>query len=221
MALAGTTAREPEAEPEATRALRGWMWVWTTIGILVALVVIGYLLPINNALGDINGNLATADEAVGGAGGDVNPLPNRVGSINGSLGNIDQALKPIPNQADQIIAALSSIRSDLQSVDASLKDTSGSLVDTSGSLVDTSDTLITVLGVGRDIERTLESVQGSPPGNPGTGDIAQQVPQANRILTAAKGDTGNVLAQLVETDAHLNSICSSGVGGTLPGNCPG
>lgn len=197
-----------EPEPESSSGLTGWMWVWVTIGALVVIVVIGYLLGIVSALESIDGNLATADEAVGGAGGDVQPLPDHIETINGSLTSIDEALAPVPGQADQIIAALSSIDGTLTQVDSSLKDTSGSLVNTSGSLKDTSNVLASVLDGARSIESTLEAAQ-KPDDGSGTFHIHGRVAVANSVLETAKADTGNILGQLVHVNEHLESICNS------------
>lgn len=180
-------------------SLTGWMWTWVTIGALVVVVVVGYLLGITSALNNIDSNLATVDEAVTGAGGDVTPLPDHIQNINGSLTSIDTALQPVPGQADQIIAALTSINGTLQRVDASLKDTSSSLVNTDGVLK-------TVLNTARTIQGVLVDAE-DPPDRLGTENIHQRVSVANSVLTAAKGDTGNILSQLVQVNEHLDSVC--------------
>lgn len=231
------------ASSVASGALTRWMWVWIATGVLVVLVVIGFLLGIVSSLRSIDTALAEADRAVTGAGGDVVPLPAHVANVNGTLGDIDTSLKPIPGQADQIIAALSSVTGNLGKVDGSLKDTSGSLVDTSGSLkdtsgsligtsgslvetsgvlvnvsgslVDTSNILVTVRGQAGDITNTLKAAQ-SPPDKLGTENIWQRVQTANGVLHPAKADTANILSGLVDVNKHLTSIC-----GRLPqsGQC--
>ena len=139
------TPRRRAVDDQATFLSR-WLKVWVILLTVVTLVVVGYLIVITNSLASINGNLATAQRAVVGAGGNVVTLPNQVDRINGALAGIDPALKPIPGQADEIIAALTSINSKLTNTDASLKDTSailqtvlGTVNNVSGLLIDAND----------------------------------------------------------------------------------
>lgn len=188
------------------RFLRRWMTVWIVLLTVVTLVVVVFLVAITNSLADINGNLATADEAVTGAGGDVKSLPDQVERVNASLGGIDPALKPVPAQADQIIAALSSIDGKLRRTDSSLKDTSS--------------VLRTVLSQAGDIRGVLADAD-DPADKLGVQNIHQRVAFANgtgntgsfgtnaNSLTAAKADAGNILAGLVDVNKHLASICNS------------
>ncbi len=139
------TPRRRAGDDQATFLSR-WLKVWVILLTVVVLVVVGYLIVITNSLASINGNLATAQRAVVGAGGNVVTLPNQVDRINGALSGIDPALKPIPGQADEIIASLTSINSKLTNTDASLKDTSailqtvlGTVNNVSGLLIDAND----------------------------------------------------------------------------------
>jgi hypothetical protein len=139
------TPRRRAGDDQATFLSR-WLKVWVILLTVVVLVVVGYLIVITSSLASINGNLATAQRAVVGAGGNVVTLPNQVDRINGALAGIDPALKPIPGQADEIIAALTSINSKLTNVDSSLKDTDailktvlGTVNNVSGVLIDAND----------------------------------------------------------------------------------
>ncbi len=206
---AGTMA--PSGRAAASDAgsdfLKRWLVVWVVLLAVVTLVVVVFLVTITNSLASINGNLAVADRAVTGAGGDTKTLPDQVERINGSLGGIDPALKPIPGQADAIIASLVSIDGKLRRTDGSLRDTSG--------------VLRTVLGQVGDVRGVLVDAD-DPPDGLGVQNIHQRVAVANgqgntgrfqsspNNLTNAKADTGNVLARLQDVNKHLNNICNSG-----------
>ncbi len=118
-----------------------FLWIFTTLGLIVVVVVIGFLIGIVRALESIDDGLFTGSNSVTGATANVQPLPNYIQEINAALSDIDAALKPIPGQVADVSDSLQSIRGSAQEIDTSLKDTSGSLIDTSGSLVDTSATL--------------------------------------------------------------------------------
>lgn len=205
-------------QTQASPGTSGWMWVWVTIGILVLLVVIGFLIPTVQALDSIDDALTVADEAVTGAGGDVEPLPSHIETINSSLTNIDESLQPIGGQADEIIASLSSINGALTEVDSSLATTSGTLSGTSSGLEGTSATLADVEGLAGSIRNNLETTQASPDGL-GTEHIWQRVDVANATLGSILSDTGNIVPQLEESDRHLMSICNSVPTGAVAGPC--
>jgi ABC-type transporter Mla subunit MlaD len=211
--------RAPRASEDQARFLARWLKVWVALLTVVTLVVVVFLIFITNSLASINGNLATANAAVTGAGGDVKTLPDQVQNVNASLSGIDPALKPIPGQADQIIAALSSIDSKLRTTDGSL------------STIDSN--LSTVLGQAGSIRGLL--VDADNPGDRlGVQNIHQRVAVANGVgtpgpglgsgsgpgqgtgpfganphsLSAAKADAGNILAGLLDTNRNLTSACN-------------
>ncbi len=217
---AGYSARGGSSSQDTSRFLDRWLKVWIALLVVVTLVVVVYLIAITNSLASINGNLGVADRAVTGAGGDTKSLPDQVQGINASLAAIDPALKPIPGQADQIIAALTDIDNKLATTDGSLKDTSSSLQGTSGQLVDTSGILSRVNGQAGNIRENLNQAdQANGPCEPascapnklGVQNIHQRVAIANNVLTPAERDAVSILRGLEQVNTNLFSICSRGV----------
>ncbi len=209
--------------------LTKWLRVWVVLLVVVTAVVVVYLIVITNTLASINGNLATANRGVTGAGGNVVTLPSEVDTVNAALAGIDPALKPVPGQADQIIAALQSINNSLTAADGSLKDTSSTLSGVIGSVNSVRDVLIDAndpgdrLGV-QNIHRRVAAangqastaVGGAAAGGGGCGEFCRP-----GNLTAAEADAGNILRNLVSVNGHLNSVCRSFGVGLLAGSTAG
>ncbi len=238
------TAATPQSDyrfregADQSRFVARWLKVWVALLAVVTLVVVVYLIAITNSLASINGNLATADDAVTGAGGDVVTLPDQVESVNASLGGIDPALQPITGQAGAIIANLDSINGKLVDVNGSLIDTDNSLIDTNGTLVtidgslkNTTGVLQSILGLTTSIEGVLFNANepngpchsGRDPGAINSADnecsaeklgvqnIHQRVGIANGDLNPALGDADSIVASLGNDGA--------GVVGSLVGIC--
>jgi hypothetical protein len=207
----------PKRRPtdDRTTFLSRWLKVWVILLTIVTLVVVGYLVVITDSLASINGNLATAQRAVVGAGGNVVTLPNQVDRINGALGGIDPALKPIPGQADEIIAALTSINSKLTNTDASLKDTSavletvlGTVNNVSGVLIDANDPADR-LGV-QNIHQRVEAINGTSSPRQGAavaGGVCAHFCQQGTLATAEADarDISRVVNEGVKP--HAEAIC--------------
>lgn len=207
-----------------------WMWTWITVGILVVLVVIGFLVAISNALRSIDAGLAEAATAVKSIEGDASPLPSYIARINENLTAIDNQLESIPSQAASIEDGLNAIANSLVAIDGSLQDTSASLNDTEASLVDTSNVLVNVtnttgtiatslvdtsnilqnvLGRATTIQNVLVATQRVD--SQGTALIPINVARVNAILEPVQNDTSNIVARLGEVNANLTAICQSPV----------
>jgi len=188
----------------STTTLR-WLFVWITIAILVLIVVIGFLFGIASSLESIDHGLSEAKYSVGGANGDVRPLPAHLQDINANLTKVDGALKPLSNQANQIIAELGSIRSTLVLVDRSLGSTSGSLGNTSGSLVDTSGLLVGTSGSLRDTSGRLGDILGSLRSTSGSlGTTSGSLGKTSSTLTSAEGGLVSIRRLAGDIRARLN-----------------
>ena len=194
------------AQTDQAQFLKRWLAVWVALLTVVVLVVIVFLLKITDSLSSINHNLTSTDSHASGAGADVHRLPDQVQAINASLVAIDPALKPIPQQAVDILNTLTTIN--------------GKLVTTDGSLKDTAGNLHTILGQAKDIEAMLVDAD-DPPDGKGVQNIHQRVAFANGVgntgrfgtntntLTAAESDAQAIIAGLNDTNKHLTSICRS------------
>src|SRR5262249_25748661 len=85
-------------ESAATTSFARFLWIFASLGLVVVIVVIGFLIGIVRALESIDNGLYTASNSVAGATSNVQSLPDYIRSINGALGNIDNSLKPVPGQ---------------------------------------------------------------------------------------------------------------------------
>jgi methyl-accepting chemotaxis protein len=212
-----------------------FLWIFTTFGIIVIVVVIGFLIGIVRALESIDNGLFTSSNLAASATGNVTPLPDYIHTINSALTDIDTALKPIRGQVADATASLVSIRGTARGIDTSLTDTSASLTSTSGalttvsttltgadgsasaissSLVDTSSVLLNVHGIAQSIDGTLETIQNAD--SRGTALITPQVNNINNSLVGAEQDLVNINLQLQETNRHLTNICTSPTLSLLP-----
>ena len=222
---APTPARATRGDDTATFLSR-WLKVWVILLTVVTLVVVVYLVLITNSLASINGNLATADRAVGatGAAGNVNQLPTQVDRINGALTGIDDALKPIPGQAGEIVTALTSINDKLTAVDGSLQTIAGTLSTVLSSANSISTTLIDAddpgdrLGV-QNIHHRVAGLNGrnSPrQGSATNGGTAGPFATAGN-LGAAETDARAIVGSLDAINSSLQGVCGSAVVGLIAG----
>jgi uncharacterized protein YoxC len=216
------------APPATGTSFARWMWLFTTLGLIIAIVVIGFLVGIVRALEAIDKGLFSVTSSLGSANDDLAALPHQTESINAALTSIDTALKPIRGQVANASASLVSIRDSARSINTSLKDTSASLTDisrsltdTSGmllhasrpaaiisiSLIDTSNVLLGVLGGATAIDGTLESIHNAD--SRGAALIPLQLAGINESLQGIQDDTTSINLQFQETNHHLTNICTS------------
>lgn len=186
------------AAPFATAAR--WLKAWVTIGTIVVLVVIGYLLAIVNSLESIKTNLTDTDGDVAAITQDVKPLPGNVETINGTLASINEVLLEIPDPALSIINSLNRIDGQLREIDPTLKSINGGLVTALGGLVT--------------INNTLKALDQPGADNKGLQPIITQVSAINSGLAAIRDqDTVKIEADLSNTANgvafHVKNICNA------------
>ena len=194
MAQQGMAYNAGVAAPFATAAR--WLKVWVTIGTLVVLVVIGYLLAIVNALDNIDANLALTDPDVADISGHVNPLPGHITTNTDTLTAIDSTLKPIPGQATSIINTLGVIDGTLKDIDPTLKTINGGLT--------------TALGGLRSIDATLVSLDTPGADNRGLRPIISELSTINGQLGSIRVDTRRIdldLNRSTGVAAHVRDVC--------------
>jgi ABC-type transporter Mla subunit MlaD len=223
-----TTVSPPLRSGPDSETLVRWMWTWITLGILVAVVVIGFLLGIVRALNVVNGGLVEAASSVTAIGHDADPLPGALRTINTNLDGIDTSLKPFRSQAADIGGGLNKIRDTLEPLDAALRNASGSLAQTNHTLAATSPLLRGIAGSTGDISRSLsdttnilESVRDAAARIRDTLDGAERadslgfaedlnrVDRVNHVLHPIQGDTHTTTRGLVGVNHNLTAICQS------------
>ncbi|MDQ3569925.1 MAG: hypothetical protein M3396_04730 [Actinomycetota bacterium] len=180
-----------------------WIKIWAALLAVVTIVVVIYLIAITQTLASINGNLATAQNAVVDVGGETKTLPRQVDSVNGSLAGIDEDVKPIQVNTQKIRGSLASIQGKLSNVNS--------------SLANTSDVLRGVLGGASDARGTLQSAQAL--NSEGTNLIWRQIAEANNVLITAEGDARRAIGQLERTNDSLRRICNNPAVAVLPPAC--
>ncbi|MDQ3574572.1 MAG: hypothetical protein M3404_06575 [Actinomycetota bacterium] len=180
-----------------------WIKIWAALLAVVTIVVVIYLIAITQTLASINGNLATAQNAVVDVGGETKTLPRQVDSVNGSLAGIDEDVRPVQVNTQKIRGSLASIQGKLANVDRSLVDSSG--------------VLRSVLGGASDARGTLQSAQAL--NSEGTNLIWRQIAEANNVLITAEGDARRAVGQLERTNDSLRRICNNPAVAALPPAC--
>ncbi|HWC25399.1 MAG TPA: hypothetical protein VG474_02345 [Solirubrobacteraceae bacterium] len=187
---------EPRAR-EAQTVLR-WMYAWITIGVVVVLVVIGFLFAIANNVEAIDDNLEEAAEAVRGVESDVEPLPARIEEVNATLGRVEAELDPLPELANRVVVNLSSIDGSLRSVEATLNATESTLNRTVALLVDTEKSLVDVRTTLVDTDDALESTQ------PSLVDTRRALVDTESRLDGATSDLFDIRALTTRIAGELN-----------------
>jgi ABC-type transporter Mla subunit MlaD len=169
--------------------------------------------PLPAYVADINQSLAGVNQALDPIPGRLDQTVGYLGSvrdsltgIDGSLGRTSGTLEGISGSLVETARALDATEKPLGATADSLNAISASLLGSANALADTSNVLAAVNGTAGTIHSTLEAAE-NPPDHLGAAGIYQRVDTANGPLSAAKGDTGNILAGLAAVNGHLRNIC--------------
>jgi hypothetical protein len=209
------------AEEDPDARLRRWLTAWVGIGVAVVTVLAVLMALLGTSLSRINSDLRAADLAVSDVNGSARTLPDQIDRVNRSLAIVDAALQVLPEDTEQIAANLSTVIEALEAVEADLKaaapdlagtaknlEPSAELIGTVGTnLRDTSALLARILSSTGSIHTSLSAIAGK--GRTGLAGMHTNLTRVNEILTAVRGELGDITATGVRINEHLARICGS------------
>jgi hypothetical protein len=215
-------SRDQRAFSDREKYISRWLTAWASLGMIVVLVVIAYLIFISNALANINDNLAVASKSVSDVGGNTKTLPGQIGTINANLTKINDSLFGIVPQTVTVRNNLTAIESNLVPTNNSLSSTAphlvnvasnltatvGSLGTVTSALADTSSLLHSILHSTGDIQGNLVGIDGKD-NTHGVRGINTLIESVNGTLNGTESDLGNVLRTLHTINGHLYNVCRS------------
>ncbi|MGQ0844692.1 MAG: hypothetical protein ACT4QF_11200 [Sporichthyaceae bacterium] len=226
------TFDEQEWDADQGSALHRWLTAWVGIGVAIVAVVAIFLVLIGNSLGRIDENLAAADVAVDNVSGSAQALPDQVDRVNRSLAVVEAALQVLPRDTESIAENLSRIVEALQLIEADLGGAAPKLATTADNL-EASATLVGPIGVNLEkasalLERILASTGGmhaslqaiDGKGRTGIVGVRANLATVNRVLTAVRGDLGDILSTNGRINGHLERVCKSPAVGLRGGPQP-
>ncbi|MGQ0464816.1 MAG: hypothetical protein ACT4QG_05810 [Sporichthyaceae bacterium] len=207
------------AEPES--ALRRWLTAWVGIGAAIVVVTALFLVLIGNSLSRIDDDLTAANTAVGNVSGSTAPLPQQVERVNRSLEVIEAALRVLPKDTDTIASNLTAMIEAMELIEADLAATAPNLASASknlepsakligpigANLKETAALLMRILGNTGSIHDSLAAIDGRV--KTGLAGVRANLAAVNAVLTAVRGDLGDILATNRRINGHLESICRS------------
>ena len=216
------TFSEAEArESEPDQALRRWLTAWVGIGAVVVLVTALFLVLIGNSLSRIDDDLTSANTAVGNVSGSTMTLPAQVERVNRSLAVIEAALRVLPKDTETIAANLTAMIEAMELIKADLATTAPNLAGTAdnlepsaaligpigANLKETAALLDRILGNTGNIHDSLAAIDGKV--KSGLAGVRANLTAVNAVLSAVRGDLGDILATNGRINGHLEKICRS------------
>ena len=182
--------------------------------VLVAAVAVTTAVALTGiALNSANDSLGVVDSDLTSVSGHADPLTFQVHTVNNALDQIQAALAPLHGQADNLNGLLGGINQTLVAADGSVVDINSKVGPIESSLTDSDAKLnLSPTGEANEVGPTRATARA--------GLLVNQVQQLLAILVPVQGDLSGSSNLLAQTNTHLHSICTSGVGGILPtGSC--
>jgi hypothetical protein len=177
--------------------------------VLVAAVAVTTAVALTGiALNSANDSLGVVDSDLTSVSGHADPLTFQVHTVNNALDQIQAALAPLHGQADNLNGLLGGINQTLVAADGSVVSINSKAGTIESSLVDSDAKLnLSPTGEANEVGPTRATARA--------GLLVNQVQQLLGILVPVQSDLSGSSTQLANTNTHLRSICTSGVGGLL------
>ena len=183
--------------------------VVSVLVILVASVAVTAAVALTGiALNSANDSLGVVDSDLTSVSSHADPLTFQIHTVNSTLDQIQADLAPLHGQADTLNGLLGGINQTLISADASVVSINGKAGPIENSLMD-SDAKLGMSPSGEAGE------VGASRATAKVVLLVGQVQQLLGILGPVQSDLAGSSTQLANTNTHLHSICTSGVGSLL------
>ena len=177
--------------------------------VLVAAVAVTTAVALTGiALNSANDSLGVVDSDLTSVSGHADPLTFQVHTVNNALDQIQAALAPLHGQADNLNGLLGGINQTLVAADGSVVSINSKAGPIESSLVDSDAKL--------GLSPSGEAGEVGPSRATAKVVLLQgQVSQLLSVLVPVQSDLSGSSSQLANTNTHLHSACTSGVGGLL------
>ena len=160
------------------------------------------------ALNSANNSLGVVDSDLTSVSSHADPLTFQIHTVNNALDQIQSALAPLHGQADTLNGLLGGINQTLVAADGSVVDINSKAGPIESSLADSDAKLgLSPSGEAGEVGPSRATAKVVL--------LVGQVQQLLSILAPVQSDLAGSSTQLANTNTHLHSVCTSGVGGLL------
>ena len=177
--------------------------------LLVAAVAVTTAVALTGiALNSANDSLATVDSDLTSVSSHADPLTFQIHTVNNTLDQVQADLAPLHGQADTLNGMLGGINQTLVTADGSVVDINSKAGPIESSLTDSDAKLgLSPSGEAGEVGASRATAKVVL--------LVGQVQQLLGILGPVQSDLAGSSTQLANTNTHLHSICTSGVGSLL------
>ena len=160
------------------------------------------------ALNSANDSLGVVDSDLTSVSSHADPLTFQIHTVNNALDQIQAALAPLHGQADTLNGLLGGINQTLVAADGSVVDINSKAGPIESSLIDSDAKLgLSPSGEAGEVGPSRATAKVVL--------LVGQVQQLLSILGPVQSDLAGSSTQLANTNTHLHSVCTSGVGSLL------